>query len=84
MDKKTISFKGTPVFNPNKPRDLRYGGYVYEGKGMTQKQIENDSVIAVLRPNEIVIPVKHKGYNLAHMTRNWLKSQNITLPFMKR
>ena len=84
MDKKTVAFKGTPIFNKYKPRDLRYGGYVYEGKGMTQKQLDHDSVIAILRPNELVIPVKHKGYNLAHKVQNWLRSQNITLPFMKR
>jgi hypothetical protein len=84
MDKKIIAFKGTPVFNPNKPRDLRYGGYVYSSKAMTQEQLNNDSVISILRPGEIVIPVKHEGHNLANKTRNWLKSQNITLPFMKR
>jgi hypothetical protein len=84
MNKKTIAFKGVPVFNPRSPRDLRYGGYVYEGKGMTQKQLNNDSVIAVLRPGELVVPVKHKGYNLADKTMRWLRSQKIVLPFMKR
>lgn len=84
MDKKTIAFKGTPVFNPHKPRDLRFGGYVYSGKGMTQQQLNHDSVIAILRPGEVVIPIKHKGYNLSNKVQNWLKSQNITLPFMKR
>lgn len=84
MDKKTIAFKGTPIFNPRSPRDLRYGGYVYEGKGMTQKQLNNDSVIAVLRPGELVVPLKHKGYNLAHKVQNWLRSKDIRLPFMKR
>jgi hypothetical protein len=77
-------FKGTPVYNPYKPRNYMSGGYVYSSPTMTQSQLNNDSVIAILRPGEVVIPVKHKGYNLANMTRNWLKSQNITLPFMKR
>lgn len=77
-------FKGTPVYNPYKPRNYMNGGYVYSSPTMTQSQLNNDSVIAILRPGEVVIPVKHKGYNLAHMTRNWLKSQNISLPFMKR
>jgi hypothetical protein len=84
MDKKAIAFKGTPVFNPHKPRDLRFGGYVYEAEGMTEKQLNNDSVIAVLRPGEIVIPVQHRGINLARKTEKWLRNQKITLPFMKR
>lgn len=84
MDKKTIVFKGVPVFNKYKPRDLRYGGYVYSSPTMTQKQLDNDSVIAVLRPGELVVPLKHKGHNLAHKVQNWLRSQNITLPFMRR
>lgn len=77
-------FKGTPVYNPYKPRNYMNGGYVYSTPTMTQKQLNNDSVIAVLRPGEVVIPVKHKGHNLAHRVQNWLRNQNITLPFMKR
>jgi len=60
------------------------GGYVYSSPTMTEKQLNNDSVVAVLRPGEIVIPVKHKGYNLARKTEKWLRSQKIILPFMKR
>lgn len=84
MDKKIIAFKGTPIFNKYKPRDLRYGGYVYSSPSMTQKQLDSDSVIAILRPGEVVIPVKHKGHNLARKTEKWLRSQKIILPFMKR
>ena len=80
----THIFKGTPVHNPYNPRNFMNGGYVYSTPTMTQSQMNNDSVIAVLRPGEVVIPVKHKGHNLAHKVRNWLTSQNITLPFMKR
>jgi hypothetical protein len=38
----------------------------------------------VLRPNEIVIPVKHKNINLANKIEKYLKSQNIYLPNMKK
>jgi len=77
-------FKGTPVHNPYRPRNYMEGGYVYSSPTMTEKQLNNDSVVAVLRPGEIVIPVKHKGYNLARKTEKWLRSQKIILPFMKR
>ena len=80
----THIFKGTPVYNPYKPRNYMDGGYVYSSPTMTRKQIDNDSVIAILRPGEIVIPVKHKGFNLARKAENWLRSQKIILPFMKR
>ena len=71
-----MKFKGTPVFNPHNPRDLyKQGGYVYSSPHMTQKQLQNDSVLAVLRPNEIVIPVKH-----AKTVAKFLKSKNIKLP----
>jgi hypothetical protein len=77
-------FKGTPVYNPYKPRNYMSGGYVYSSPTMTKEQLNNDSIIAILRPGEVVIPVKHKGINLAHKTQNWLRSQKLILPFMKR
>jgi hypothetical protein len=77
-------FKGTPVHNPYNPRNYMKGGYVYSTPTMTQKQLNNDTVIGILKPGEIVIPVQHKGINLARKAEAWLKSQKIILPFMKR
>lgn len=76
-------FKGTPVYNPYLPRDLTNGGYIYKKKNMTQKQLNNDSVIGILRPGEIVIPVKYKNRNSASLVKKYLMSQKIYLPHLK-
>lgn len=79
-----MRFKGTPIYNPYSPRDHTQGGYVYSTKDMTQKQLHNDCVLAVLRPNEIVIPVSYKGKPVAKLAKKWLLSNKIYLPHLKK
>jgi hypothetical protein len=67
-------FKGTKVFN-TKPRNYVKGGFVQPGQGMTYRQLHKDSISAILKPNEIVIPVKH-----TKIIKKFLKSKNIKLP----
>lgn len=73
-------WKGTPIFNPYHPRILANGGYVEPREGMTKRQLKHDSVVAILQPNEIVIPVKHKGKPLAKIVKRYLIKNNIKLP----
>ena len=73
-------WKGTPIYNPNHPRILKDGGYVEPRKNMTKRQIKNDSILAVLQPNEIVIPVKYKGIPLAKKVKKYLIKNKIILP----
>lgn len=68
-------FKGVRVFN-SKPRNFyRFGGHVKKDPQMTRRQLQNDSVKAILQPGEIVIPVKH-----ADKVAKFLKEQRIKLP----
>lgn len=69
-----MKFKGTKVYN-NRPRLFRFGGGVYKTKNMSQRQLNNDSVRAILMPGEIVIPTKH-----ANKVAKFLKKENIKLP----
>lgn len=69
-------FGGVKVFNPRRPRIFyKFGGVVKQSPRMSKSQIGNDSVLAILQPNEIVIPVKH-----AKMVTKMLKQKNIKLP----
>lgn len=77
-------FKGVPVYNPHKPRDLRYGSYIYSGKNMSKKQLKNDSVVGILRPGELVIPVKYKNINTSDLVKKYLLSKKIYLPHLKK
>lgn len=79
-----VYFKGTPIYNPYRPRIMKDGGYVYPKPNMLNSQLNNDSVLAILQPNEIVIPVKHKGIPLAKKIEKYLKSNNIYLPNFKK
>jgi hypothetical protein len=74
-----MKFKGTPIYN-YKPRHFLKGGFVKSKPNMTKKQLNNDSVLAILQPNEIVIPVKHKGQPLANQIKRYLINNNIYLP----
>ena len=67
-------FKGTKVYN-NKPRNFTKGGYVRAGPNMSYRQLHKDSISAILKPNEIVIPVKH-----TKLIKKFLKSKKIKLP----
>jgi hypothetical protein len=69
-------FNGVKVFN-NKPRLFVGGGNVVKTGVMTRKQLNNDSVRAILQVGEMVIPKKH-----AKLVTNFLKKQNIKLPDM--
>jgi hypothetical protein len=79
-----VYFKGTPVYNPWTPRIMKKGGHVYPKANMSKRQLNNDSVLAILQPNEIVIPVKHKGIPLAKKIERYLKNNNIYLPHFKK
>lgn len=79
-----MRFKGTPIHNPYNPRDLTHGGYVYSSPSMSQKQLRNDSVVGILRPDEIVIPIKYKNRNTASLVKKYLLSQKIYLPHLKK
>lgn len=67
-------FKGVPIFN-KRPRNLRFGGFVKSHPKMTKKQLDNDSILAYLMPNEIVIPVRH-----SRKVAEFLKKEHIKLP----
>jgi hypothetical protein len=73
-------FKGTPIFNPHHPRNFLNGGYVEPHEKMTRKQLSKDSILAILQPREIVIPVKYKGRPLAKQIKKYLIKNNIKLP----
>jgi len=73
-------WKGTPIYNYHHPRNLLNGGYVYKKPNMTRRQIHNDSVHGILKPGEIVIPVKYKGKPLAKIMKKYLIKNNIVLP----
>ena len=69
-------FGGVKVFNKKyRTRYYRFGGKVKAHHKMTRQQLENDSVKAILQPNEIVIPVKY-----ADRVAKMLKKANIKLP----
>lgn len=73
-------FKGTPIYNVNHPRVFVNGGYVEPRSNMSRRQRKNDSVLAMLQPGEIVVPVKFKGKPLARMMKKYLIKNNIKLP----
>ena len=81
-----MKFKGTKVYNPGKPREMRDGGYVVPSKNMTRNQLSHDSVLAVLAPSELVIPKryyqrsKRKWVNLAQRVSNDLRAGGFMLP----
>lgn len=77
-------FKGTKIYNPHTPRNYVKGGYVYKKPDMNQRQIRHDSVLAMLKPGEIVIPTSHKGKPIARTIAKYLKTHNIFLPHMKK
>ena len=79
-----MRFKGTPIHNPYNPRDLTHGGYVYSSPSMSQKQLRNDSVVGILRPNEIVVPIRYKNRNTASLVKKYLLSRKIYLPHLKK
>lgn len=79
-----VFFNDTKIYNPWTPRIMRKGGGVYPKANMSKRQIHNDSVLAVLMPNEIVIPVRYKGKPLASKVEKYLKGQNIYLPHFKK
>ena len=72
-------FKGVPIFN-KRWRNFVNGGYVKPHKNMNLKQLNNDSVKAILMPNELVLPVKYKGFPLAQEVLKLLKQNRINLP----
>lgn len=79
-----VYFKGTQVYNPITPRIMKEGGHVYPKPNMSRRQLNNDSVLAILQPNEIVIPIKYKNINLAQKVEKYLKKNNIYLPHFKK
>lgn len=77
-----MKWKGVDVYN-NRPRNYSDGGYIYPKSNMSKEQLRNDSVLGILKPNEIVIPVRYKGKPLARKIVKILKEKNIYLPHMK-
>lgn len=69
-------FGNVDIFNNKyRTRLYKFGGKVTAHKNMTKEQLENDSVKAILQPNEIVIPVKY-----ADRVAKLLKKEGIKLP----
>lgn len=73
-------FKGTPIYNYHHPRNFINGGYVEPRSNMTRQQKTKDSILAMLQPGEIVVPVKYKGKPLARKIKKYLIKNNIILP----
>jgi hypothetical protein len=79
-----VYFKDTKIYNPWTPRIMKHGGNVYDKPNMSKRQLNNDSVLAILQPNEIVIPVRYKGKPLASKIQKYLMKNNIYLPHFKK
>lgn len=77
-----MKIKGVKVYNPHHIRNYQNGGYIYPKSDMSKKQLNNDSVLGILQPGEIVIPVKYQGKPLAKNIAKLLKRKNIYLPNM--
>ena len=69
-------FNGVKIYN-NKPRNYIKGGFVSKRHNMTLKQLQNDSVSAILKPGEIVMPTKD-----TKLITNLKKKKSIKLPNM--
>ena len=69
-------FNGVKIYN-NRPRNYIKGGYVSKRHNMTMKQLQNDSISAILKPGEIVIPIKY-----TKLITKYLNKKNIKLPNM--
>lgn len=69
------TFKGTRLVNPHKPRKMKQGGYVHKTKTTSKAQANNDSVLAVLTPGELVIPKR-----LVRKTKRLFKRASIKFP----
>lgn len=78
-----MEFKGVPIYNLHRARKLKSGGMIYPKSNMTQKQLRHDSVLGILRPGEIVIPIKYKNKPVAKLAKNWLLKNKIYLPHLK-
>lgn len=77
-----MKIKGVKVYNPRHPRNYQKGGYIYPTSKMSKTQLNNDSVLGILKPGEIVIPTHYKGKPLANKIAKLLKQNNIYLPNM--
>lgn len=76
-------FKGTRIYNPNRPWSYVQGGSVPFYANMTPRQRVRDSVHAVLMPGELVIPVKHKGFKRGKLVKDvigYLHNKGVRLP----
>lgn len=71
-----MMFNGVKIYN-NKPRNYIKGGSVSRRPNMTLKQLQNDSISAILKPGEIVIPTQY-----TKLITKYLKKKHIKLPNM--
>jgi hypothetical protein len=78
MNKPT--FKDTPIYNYHHPRNFINGGYVEPRRNMTRRQKTHDSILSMLQPGEIVIPVMYKKTPLAKQVKRYLLKNSIKLP----
>jgi hypothetical protein len=60
------------------------GGKIHQYKNMTKKQIDNDSVMIIAQPNELIIPTTHPKYpnkgDLVNKVIDYLELLNVKLP----
>ena len=68
---------GGQVYN-KRPLNFVCGGPVNSSKGMSRKQMNGDSVLALLQPGEIVKPRPH-----VKKAVKWLHASKIKLPGIK-
>lgn len=69
-------FRGVRVYNPSSPWKFRGGSFVHIKPDMTKKQKENDSVLAILQPGEVVISKKYVNDKLKKV----LEENKINVP----
>lgn len=69
-------YKGVKVYNPSSPWKFKNGSFVHIKPDMTQQQLHNDSVLAILQPGEIVISKKYVNDKL----KNILENNKIHVP----
>jgi hypothetical protein len=76
-------FKGVKVYNADQPWKYAQGGKIHKKPDMTQKQINNDSVLIVAHPGELIVPVFKKGFEKGELVKkvvSYLRNLGVRLP----
>lgn len=72
-------YNGVKIWNKT-PINRPKGGRLLIDKTMNKQQRLNDSIRAIVRPGEMIIPVSYKRRNIVPMVVKFLKQNKIFLP----